>query len=74
MLQLESVSSLNGFQSQHQNRNSKNSSGNSIHNIYTINRRRPIWDTVLQPENDLFDPEIQLNLPQSCWQIRGINF
>ena len=31
-----------------------------------INRRKPNWNTVLQPENDLFEPEIQPNLPENA--------
>ena len=29
-------------------------------------RRRHNWDTVSQPENNLFEPEIQPNLPENC--------
>ena len=37
----------------------------SMTNLFPLNCRRLKWDTVSQPINDLFEPEIQPNLPDN---------
>ena len=34
-----------------------------------FNRKRPNWKAVVQPENDLFEPEIQPNLPENFFEL-----
>ena len=35
-------------------------------NFHSLNRRMPKCNTVLQSENDLFEPEIQPNSHENC--------